>query len=152
MRRRLLALTLLVILPFEAVANQAFCAALQGLASAAQSRFDWLPNTGRNVPGSIEERRGVVQSSSGQPHGIYYAVMVRHDPRQQPNPVRERFAALQREIGHCLPDASFLGLTEGQGGAQANWQTQYARIGLRRADGGGEVPDAMVELSVASRW
>lgn len=152
MRRKLLALTLLASLPVEAMADRAFCASLQGLTAAAQSRFDWLPHTGRNVAGSIEERRGVVQSVSGQPHGIYYAVMARHDARQQPDPIRERFATLQREVGQCLPDATFLGVTEGQGGAQANWQTQYARIGLRRVDGGGELAQSLVEISIASRW
>lgn len=152
MRRHLLVLTLLASLPIEALADRAFCESLQGLASAAQSRFDWLPHTGRNVAGSIEERRGVVQSVSGQPHGVYFAVMARSDARQQPNPVREHFARLQHEVGQCLPDASFLGVTEGQGGAQANWQTQYARIGLRRVDGGGELSQSQVELSIASRW
>lgn len=152
MRRKLLALTLLASLPVEAMADRAFCASLQGLTAAAQSRFDWLPHTGRNVAGSIEERRGVVQSVSGQPHGIYYALMVRHDSRQQPNPVPERFTALQREVGQCLPDASFLGVTEGQGGALATWQTQYARITLRRDDGRGELTQALVELAIASRW
>jgi hypothetical protein len=150
-RRKLLVLTLLASLPIEAQADRAFCQGLQGLVSAAQSRFDWLPSTGRNIPGSLNERRGVEQSSSG-PHGVYYAVMYRHDTRQQPHGARERFAALQREVGACLTGASFLGVTEGQGGAQARWQTQYAVVGLRRDDGGGELTQSIVELSVASRW
>ena len=78
--------------------------------------------------------------------------MARHDARQQPNPIRERFATLQREVGQCLADARFLGVAEGQSGATASWQTNYAVIGLRRADGGSEVPAALIELSVASRW
>ena len=145
-------LTLLASLPIEAQADRAFCQGLQGLVAAAQSRFDWLPSNGRNIPGSISERRGVMQSSSGQPHGVYYAIMYSHDARAQPNGARERFAALQHEVNACLTEASFLGVNEGGGGAQASWQTQYARIGLRRADGGAEVPESMVELSIASRW
>ncbi|MBR0649179.1 hypothetical protein GXW78_05860 [Roseomonas terrae] len=150
MRRKLLVLTLLASLPIEAQADRAFCQGLQGLVAAAQSRFDWLPTTGRNIPGSIEERRGVVQNHvGGEPHGVYYAVMYRHDGNTG---AHERFAALQHEIGACLSGASFLGVTQGQGNAQANWQTQYARVGLRRADGDGELPQSLVELSVASRW
>ena len=148
----MLVLTLIAALPFEAAANTAFCNALRQVVSAAQSRFDSLPAGRHVIPGSIEERRGIMQSASGQPHGVVYAVMFRHDVRQQPNPVRERFAALQREVGQCLTDASALGVTEGQGGAMANWQTPYARIGLRRVDGGRELLESMIELSVASRW
>lgn len=150
MRRKLLVLTLLASLPVEAQADRAFCQGLQGLVAAAQSRFDWLPTTGRNIPGSIEERRGVAQNQTGgEPHGIYYAVMYRRDAAAG---AHERFAELQREIGACLTEGSFLGVTQGQGSAQAAWQTQYARVGLRRADGGGEVAQSLVELSVASRW
>lgn len=145
-------LTLLAALPAEAVANTAFCGALRQVVAAAESRFDSLPLARHAIPGSLEERRGVMQSASGQPHGVLYAVMFRHDARQQPNPVRERFAALQREIGQCLTEASTLGVTEGQGGALARWQTPYAVVGLRRADGGQELADSQIELSVASRW
>jgi hypothetical protein len=111
-----------------------------------------MPRTGRNIPGSVEERHGTLQTPGGAPRGVFYAVMSRHDPRQQPDPTGERFRTLQHDIGACLTDASFLGQTTGPGAAQATWQTPYAVIGLRRADGGREIADSIVELSVASRW
>ncbi|MEO3474647.1 hypothetical protein AAFN86_22470 [Roseomonas sp. CAU 1739] len=149
MRRHLLVLTLLASLPIEAQADRAFCEGLQGLVNAAQSRFDWLPTTGRNIPGSIRERRGVEENSSG-PHGVYYAVMYSHNgPSAE---AQQHFTRLQREVGACLTEASFLGVNPGGGGSQARWQTQYAIVGLRVADGGGEVPESLVELSIASRW
>jgi hypothetical protein len=152
MRPLLLALTLTLALPGAASANTALCTALRQVVQAAQSRFDWMPRTGRNIPGSVEERHGTLQTPGGAPRGVYYAVMSRHDPRQPPDPTAERFRTLQHEIGACLTDASFQGLTEGPGTAQASWTTQYAVIGLRRADGGREVADSLVELSIASRW
>jgi hypothetical protein len=152
MRPLLLALSLTLALPGAAAANSAFCTALHQMVQAAQSRFDWMPRTGRNVPGSIDERHGTLQTPGGGPRGVFYAVMARHDARQPPDPTVDRFRALQHEIGACLTDASFQGVTEGQGGAQASWTTQYAVVGLRRAAGGREVPDSIVELSIASRW
>jgi hypothetical protein len=151
-RPLLLALTLTLALPGAASANEAFCVALRQLAQAAQSSFDWMPRTGRNVPGSVSERHATLQTPGGAPRGAYFAVMSRHDPRQLPDPTAERFRTLQHEIGQCLTNASFQGINEGQGMAQASWQTPYAVIGLRRADGGREVADSVVELSVASRW
>ena len=149
MRRHLLVLTLLASLPIEAQADRAFCEGLQGLVNAAQSRFDWLPTTGRNIPGSIRERRGVEENSSG-PHGVYYAVMYSHNgPSAE---AQQHFTRLQREVGACLTEASFLGVNPGGGGSRARWQTQYAIVGLRVADGSGDVPESMVELSIASRW
>lgn len=152
MRPLLLALTLIIAAPGAASADTAFCIALRQVVQAAQSSFDWMPRTGRDIPGSVEERRGTLQTPGGAPRGIFYAVMSRHDPRRQPDPTHERFRTVQHEIGRCLTDASFQGVTEGGGSAQATWQTQYAVIGLRRADGGREVADSLVELSVASRW
>lgn len=152
MRRHLPILGLLAALPVEAAADTAFCTSLREAVRAAQSRFDSLPADRHAIHGSLEERRGVMQSASGQPHGVLYAVMVRHDARQQPDPVRDRFAAVQREIGQCLTGAQALGVTEGRGAALASWQTDYARIGLRRVDGGQELRDSMIELSIASRW
>lgn len=150
MRRKLLALTLLASLPVEAVADRAFCAGLQGLVQAAQSDFDWLPRTGHNIPGSIEERRGMVQSQDGPTHGAYFAVMFRG--RATPAQVHERVAAFEREIAGCLPGATALGTQQGQGAALTRWQLPYAIVGLRRNDGGGELPDATIELSVMRRW
>jgi hypothetical protein len=152
MRTLLLALSLTLALPGAASANAALCTALAQLVRAAQSRFDWMPSTGRNVPGSIEERHGTLQTPGGAPRGVFYAVMSRHDARQLPDPTQDRFRTLQREVGACMADASFLGLTEGHGTALASWQTPYAVVALRRADGGRELPDSVVELSVASRW
>lgn len=152
MRPLLLALTLTLALPGAASANDAFCIALRQLVQAAQSSFDWMPRTGRNVPGSVSERHGTLQTPGGAPRGVYYAVMFSHDPRQLPDPTAERFRTLQHAVGQCLADASFQGLNEGPGTAQSSWQTPYAVVGLRRADGGREVADSIVELSVASRW
>jgi hypothetical protein len=152
MRPLLLALSLTLALPGGASANPALCAALHQLVQAAQSRFDWMPRAGRNIPGSVEERHGTLQTPGGAPRGVFYAVMSRHDPRQHPDPTHDRFRALQHEIGACLTDASFQGATEGSGTAQASWHTQYAVVGLRRADGGRELLESLVELSIASRW
>jgi hypothetical protein len=149
---RPLLLAVLLLLPGAASAETAFCTALRQVVQAAQSRFDWMPRTGRNIPGAVEERHGTLQTPGGAPRGVFYAVMARHDPRQPPDPTHDRFRALQREVGQCLTDASFQGLTEGTGTAQASWQTPYAVIGLRRADGGRELLESLVELSVASRW
>ncbi|CAH0289337.1 hypothetical protein [Roseomonas sp. CECT 9278] len=152
MRPLLLALSLAIALPGAASANTALCTALHQLVQAAQSRFDWMPRTGRNIPGSVEERHGTLQTPGGAPRGVFYAVMSRHDPRQRPDPTQDRFRALQHEVGACLTDASFQGVTEGTGTAQASWNTPYAVVGLRRADGGREIQDSLVELSIASRW
>ncbi len=135
MRRRLLVLTLLAALPFEAAASPAFCEALNRLVSAAQSRFDWLPPGRHLIPGSLGERHGTVEGGDGEPRGIIYATML-----------------LQREVAECLPNANGLGTVRGAGAALARWQTPYADIGLRRVDGTGDVAEAMIELSVASRW
>lgn len=148
LRRPFLLTLMMLAAPFEARADQAFCAALAQLVSAAQSRFDWMPRSGRNIPGSIEERHGTLQTADGAPRGVYYAVMARGGSAA----AHERFAALQREVGGCLPNAAFQGLREGAGSALVSWQTDYAVIGLRRADGGGDTPAALVELSIASRW
>ena len=152
MRPLLLALTLSLALPGAASASSAFCTALRQVVEAAQSRFDWMPRTGRNIPGSVEERHGTLQTPGGAPRGVFYAVMSRHDARQQPDPTQDRFRALQHEIGQCLTDAAFQGMTEGQGAALATWNTPYAVVGLRRADGGREVMDSIIELSIAARW
>jgi hypothetical protein len=152
MRPLLLALTLSLALPGAAAANTALCTALQQMVRAAQSRFDWMPRSGRNIPGALEERHGTLQTPGGAPRGVYYAVMSRHDYRQHPDPTHDRFRALQHEIGQCLTGAAFQGLTEGHGSAQATWNTQYAVVGLRRDAGGQVVPDSIVELSIASRW
>ncbi|MBW6400738.1 hypothetical protein KPL78_22955 [Roseomonas sp. HJA6] len=145
MRRKILALALLASLPLEAQADRAFCEGLQGLVQAAQSDFDWLPRMSHNIPGSLDERRGMVRSEDGPVRGAYIAVMFRHDAN--PAQLRERFAALQREVAGCLQDASALGTQQGGGGIVARWQTPYADISLRGVDGGGEI-----ELSVARRW
>lgn len=150
MRRKILAMTLLASLPFEAQADRAFCEGLQGLVQAAQSDFDWLPRQGHNIPGSLDERRGMTQSSDGQVHGAYYAVMFRHD--SAPAQVRERAAVLEREIAGCLPDATALGTQQGGGAALTRWQTPYAIVGLRRVDGGRELEQSLIELSVVRRW
>lgn len=150
MRRHLLALTLLASLPLEAQADRAFCEGLQGLVQAAQSDFDWLPRMGHNIPGSLEERRGMIQSQDGPVHGAYFATMFRHDAA--PAETRQRFAALEREVAGCLPDASALGTQQGQGAAMTRWQTPYAVIGLRRVDGGRELEQSLIELSVMRRW
>jgi hypothetical protein len=152
MRPLLLALSLTLALPGAASANAAFCTALRQVVQAAQSRFDWMPRAGHNIPGAVEERHGTLQTPGGAPRGVFYAVMSRHDARQHPDPTPDRFRALQHDIGQCLAGASFLGVTETPSGAQAAWTTPYAVVGLRRADGGAVVPDSILELSIASRW
>lgn len=150
MRRKLLVLMLLASLPVEALADRAFCEGLQGLVQAARSDFDWLPRMTHNIPGSVEERRGMIQSQDGPTHGAYFAVMFRHDAA--PAQVRERAAGLEREIATCLPDATALGTQQGQGAALMRWQTPYAVVGLRRVDGGRELEQSLIELSVMRRW
>lgn len=150
MRRKLLALTLLASLPVEAMADRAFCAGLEGLVQAAQSDFDWLPRTSHNIPGSIEERRGMIQSQDGPTHGAYFAVLFRG--QVAPAQLRERAAAHEHVIAACLSGATALGTQQGQGAAMTRWQLPYAIVGLRRNDGGGELPDATIELSVMRRW
>ena len=150
MRRHLLALTLLASLPLEAQADRAFCEGLQGLVQAAQSDFDWLPRMAHNIPGSLDERRGMIQSQDGPTHGAYFAVMFRHEAA--PAQVRERFAALEREVAGCLPGATALGTQQGEGAAMTRWQTPYAIVGLRRVDGGRELEQSLIELSVMRRW
>lgn len=152
MRRHLLLLTLLAALPFEAVASPAFCEALNQLVSAAQSRFDWLPPGRHLIPGSLEERHGTVEGQDGEPRGIIYATMFLQREGRDLRALRERFAALEREVAECLPNANGFGTLQGAGAALARWQTPYADIGLRRVDGTGDVAEAMIELSVASRW
>ena len=121
MRRHLLVLTLLASLPIEAQADRAFCEGLQGLVNAAQSRFDWLPTTGRNIPGSIRERRGVEENSSG-PHGVYYAVMYSHNgPSAEAQQHFERAVRMdpeQHEFHFALAQA-LVGLGHYEAGARA---------------------------------
>lgn len=150
MRRKMLALALLASLPLEAQADRAFCEGLQGLVQAAQSDFDWLPRTSHNIPGSIDERRGMIQSQDGPVHGAYFAVMFRHDAA--PAETQRRFTALEREVAGCLQGAQALGTQQGQGAALTRWQTPYAVIGLRRMDGGRELEQSLIELSVMRRW
>jgi hypothetical protein len=104
------------------------------------------------IPGSLDERHGIVQRPDGEPRGVVVAVMYRQAGPVQQNVVRDRFAALQREVTGCLPNANSLDTMQGGGATLARWQTPYADVGLRRLDGGAEVAESVIELSVASRW
>lgn len=129
-----------------------FCAALTRVVGAAGSGFDYLPRNQQLLPGSINERRGIVRTGDGPPRAAFFAVMMRDESRQRPNPVVPRFAELQRQITRCLPEAQVTGPTTGQGGAVASWTLSRALVGLRRDDGEGAASTAEVEISVASRW
>jgi len=145
-------LTPTIALPGAALASTAFCTALRQVVQAAQSRHDWMPRLGRTIPGAVEERHATLQTPGAAPRGVLSAVMSRHDFRQQPDPTHDRLRGLQHEISQCQTDASVPGATEGAGTAQASWNTQYAAVGLRRADGGRESMDPVGQLSIASRW
>jgi hypothetical protein len=160
--RRLALLLLPLLVPLDAAAQQrnaprgqdAFCAALTQLAGAAGSGFDYLPRGQQLIPGSVNERRGIAArgSGGGPPRAAFFAVMMRDESRQRPNPVVPRFEQLRQQITRCLPDAVANPVTLGQGGAVTSWTLQMAIIGLRRDDGEGAASTAEVELSVQSRW
>lgn len=150
MRRLLLTLPLLA--PLPALANDAFCQALERVVTAAQFSFDSLPRAAHLLPGSIEERRGIVRTPEGPSRNAVFALMLRVDGRQHAPQVTQRFAALQSQIAACLPDAQASRVERGQGSAeQTHWTTQYAVIGLR-ADDATTGATAEVELMVAARW
>ncbi len=152
MPRLTLVLALLLALPASAQANERFCAAMRFVAASAQGGFDSMPRAAHTLPGSVEEWRGMTRSEDGPVRGAFFALMVRHDARARPNPATARFHELAREIAQCLPDASAQGVTEGEGGARAAWQTPYANISLRLVEGGRELADSTVQITVASRW
>lgn len=155
--RRLLTLLVLLAAPLPALAQgqprqDPFCTALRQLVTAAASGFDYVPRGQRLIPGSVDERRGVTRTGDGPPRGVIYAVMLRDQSRQRPNPVVARFTALQGQITRCLPEAEAGPVVQGQGGLTTSWRTPQAIIGLRRDDGEGFASTAEVELSVAARW
>lgn len=148
----LAALALLLALPGAARADAAFCEALRRLVAGAQTGFQHLPAAGHNVPGSLEERRGVLSEQGGPSRAVYHAILLREPARGGPHRAPQRFEALTQEVARCLPDARSLGLAQGQQAVVAGWETPYARIALRRLDGGADVQQTEIELSVASRW
>lgn len=158
--RRLALLLLPLLAPADAEAQSRnaqrgqdpFCAALTRLVGAAGASFDYLPRNQQLVPGSISERRGVARTGDGPPRAAIFAVMMRDESRQRPNPVIPRFEQIRQQVTRCLPDAVANPVTPGQGGAVTSWTMQMAVIGLRRDDGEGAASTAEVELSVASRW
>lgn len=155
MRRALLLISILA--PLQAAAQparnaDALCTGLHYLVAAAPSGFDYVPRDPRQIPGSIEERRGIVRTGDGPPRAVFYAVMLRDASRERPNPVQARFRSLQAAIARCLPDAQAAPVSEGAHGAMATWTLPQALIALRRDDGEGFASTAELELSVAARW
>jgi hypothetical protein len=154
LRRLMLLLPFLAPLPAEASAeaDAAFCTGLRRLVVAAAEGFVNIPGNTRLLPGSIEERRGVTRSPDGPPRAVVYAVMLRDNSRQHPNPADARYRALQGAIGHCLPDAEVLAASDRPTGATASWRTSSAVIGIRLDRGDAYLSNAEVEVSIASRW
>jgi hypothetical protein len=150
-RRLILTLVLLGAVPPEASAADAFCTALQRLTDSAASNFQHLSNSGRNMPGSVNEYRSTVQFA-GSVHAAMFAVMVRA-PSDPPSPLlQQRFTALQADIGRCLPDAQKGPVEQIQGGSRVIWTLPRAIVLLRRDNGMGHASTAEVHIAVGSRW
>lgn len=145
-----LLVALLLPLPAAAQAPDAFCLSLRRLAEGAANGFDYIPQGGHVIPGSVFERRGVFQDQDGPARAAYIALLA--TSRERPSPIEARFRHVQAEIARCLPDAQAAPLQQVQRGAIATWTTSQARIALRRDDGDGFASDAELELAVASRW
>jgi hypothetical protein len=157
--RRLALLLLPLLAPDAAEAQQRnqrgpdpFCAALTRIVGAAGSGFDYLPRDQRLIPGSLNERRGIARAANGPPRAAWFAVMMRDESRERPNPVIPRFDQLRQQVTRCLPEATAMPVTPGQGGAVTSWVLPMAVVGLRRDDGEGAASTAEVELSIQSRW
>lgn len=147
----LLPLPLLAPLPVAPQPHDAFCAGLLHLVQAAPSGFAYVDRGQRVVPGSLDERRGVLAAAFGPPRAAYHAMMLR-TPAEHGSTTQARFHALQAQIGHCLPGIPATPVTAGEGGAHIAWTTDQAVILLRREDGQGGASTAEVEISVAARW
>jgi hypothetical protein len=122
LRRALLLLSILAPLPVAAQPprnHDPLCAGLVNLVAAAPSGFDYVPRDTRQIAGSIEERRGITRTGDGPPRAVFYAVMMRDNSRERPNPVQARFRTLQAAIARCLPAAQAAPVAEGPRGALA---------------------------------
>ncbi|WP_270938269.1 hypothetical protein [Falsiroseomonas oryzae] len=147
-----LALTLLAPPPAAAQAPDALCTALRRLAEAAANGFDYLPTGQRYVPGSVEERRGVLRPADGPARAVFYATMAMTNSAQRGHAFAQRAHALETDVGRCFPQAEASGMQPVQHGAFGTWTLPRAVIALRRDDGDGGLSSAEIELSVASRW
>lgn len=150
MRRLLLLVALFA--PLPAAAQDAFCTGLQRLVEQARWGFSDLGLGGRVLHGSVQERRGVLESPDGPARGAFFAIMLNAPSRELAAVVAPRFQALHTEIARCLPTAEGGATQAGQGGAVAVWRTPYAVVRLRREDGDGFASTAEIEVVVASRW
>jgi hypothetical protein len=151
-RRLILLLPLLALVPIQARATDAFCAGLRQLVEASADGFDYLPLGQRLLPGSLHERRGIAQSPDGPPRAAYYATMMSGPSSRKPSAADQRFRELHGTIARCMPDAESGPTIEAQGGARTSWTTPRAVVHLRREDGDGFASNAEVEVTVASRW
>jgi hypothetical protein len=149
---RRLALLAILLAPLPAAAQDAFCAGLQRLVRGAASGFLEVPPSGHVLPGSREERRGMIRDQDGPAHGAYLALMLTAPSAQRPNPAATRFHALQAEITRCLPDAESAPAQRVDRGQRAVWTTPQARVVLRSDEGDGFASDAEVDIAVVSRW
>jgi hypothetical protein len=152
LRCLILLFPLLALMPIQAKATDAFCAGLRQLVEAAANGFDSLPLGERRLLGSLNERRGITQSSDGPPRAAYYATMMSGPSRRQPSAAELHFRELHGEIARCLLGAEDGPMIGGQGGARTSWTTPQAVVHLRREDGDGFASNAEVEVIVASRW
>jgi len=149
--RRLIVLAALCA-PLPATAQDAFCVGLRTLAQGAANGFLEIPAGGRQLHGSLQERRDVVDVGDGPARGAYVALMLSAPSRERPNPAAMRFRALQAEIERCLPQAQPGQVQRVDRGERMIWTTPEARILLRTDEGDGFASDAEVELAVVSRW
>ncbi len=149
---RRLALLAILLAPLPAAAQDAFCRGLQRLAAGAANGFMEIPAAGRVLHGSVQERRGMVESEDGPARGAYLALMLTAPSRERPNPAATRFQALHAGIARCLPGAEGGAVQRAERGQRAIWATPQARIVLRSDEGDGYASDAEVEIAVVSRW
>jgi hypothetical protein len=144
-------LLLLFAMPASAQSPASFCAALHTVVQQAASAFDNLPSAPHLIPGSVVERRGMLQAPNGPARAALFAIMLRTQSRR-PSPAEHRFEQLSAEIAQCLTEAPAAHISQVHNGVVATWTLPRAVVVLRRDDGDGFQSTAEIELTVASRW
>jgi hypothetical protein len=154
MRRLSLLSALLLpwLLPAPAAANDAFCPALQRLVAGARWSFNDIGLAPHLIPGSVAERRGVVQILDGPPRGAIFAVMQRVQGREHEAQIVHGFDQLHGRIAQCLPDAQASPTSRAPTEVRSTWTTPYAVVLLRADRGDGFAATMDLEIVVASRW
>ncbi|MGG5818605.1 hypothetical protein [Falsiroseomonas sp. HW251] len=152
MRRLLLLGCLLLPLPAAAQSGDAFCAGLQRAIQLAANGFLEVPLNEHLIPGTIEQRRGVLEDQDGPARAALIVVVYADPTRRETAALESHFHGYAERVARCLPGAASNGPLPVARGVMSSWQTEQARIRLRRDAGDLYSDPAKVEITVASRW